>query len=415
MLVALLPVAARAQSKVEGTVTDGSTNRPAAGVQVRMVSPREGKQVATATTGADGRFTLQPPGLDTTFFYMVTADYQGASYNAPVRFDSNGPAEVPLTVYDSTRSTAGVRIPALQVLAGAEGAQLRVQEKYAIQNSTNPPVAFAPPGSSFTFRIPAKAGEPTVSATGLMNTELPQTPLPGKRPGEFSIEYPLKPGVTTLTVQYTMPYDAAGVELRDGASLPIDQAELYVYPSSLAVSAPGFQQAGIDNPHQIEKYQAPQLSSLAAGVSIRLSGASAAGPPPDSSQPEQGQSGAQGQSDNQGQGEVKIVPNSTAALALPVLAGFLLLLLWALGVRFAKDWPRLKTLAAGGPASPPLDAKTDKLLNSIADLDELFATGKVAEPNYWKERLELKARLVAVLKKTRPALSDSHAARSQPR
>jgi uncharacterized protein YgiB involved in biofilm formation len=403
--VVLLPVSARAQTEVRGIVTNGTTNRPQAGVQVRMVSPREGKQIASAITAADGRFTLKPKDLNTSFFYMATVVYQGSSYNEPVRFDSNGPSEVDLTVYDSTKSTAGLRVPALQVLAGAEGNKLRVQEKYAIQNSTDPPMAYAPANASFTFRIPPQAGTPNVTATGLMNTELPQTAEAGKKPGEFSIDYPLKPGVTTLTIQYTMPYDASGVALHDGTDLPVDQAELYVYPSSLAVAAPGFQPAGVDNPHQIASYQAPQLTGLTSGLSIRISGAAASGPPPEATEPAQGQGGGDAQ------GQVRIVPNSTASLALPVLAGFLLLLLWALGVRFAKDWPRMKGLAAGEGAPTLLDAKADKLLSSIADLDELFAAGKIAESKYWKERLELKARLVAALKKNRPARLDSHAAR----
>jgi hypothetical protein len=32
-------------------------------------------------------------------------------------------------------------------------------------------------------------------------------------------------------------------------------------------------------------------------------------------------------------------------------------------------------------------------------LDELFSSGKIAENQYWKERLELKAKAVAILKK----------------
>jgi hypothetical protein len=55
------------------------------------------------------------------------------------------------------------------------------------------------------------------------------------------------------------------------------------------------------------------------------------------------------------------------------------------------------------------------LFNSLADLDELFATGKIAEKPYWKERLELKARLVAKLKKAPPALLESYAIRHTPR
>jgi len=51
----------------------------------------------------------------------------------------------------------------------------------------------------------------------------------------------------------------------------------------------------------------------------------------------------------------------------------------------------------------------------LADLDELFAAGKIVESKYRKERLESKAKLVAILKKSTPAVFQSHAARNMPR
>jgi len=55
------------------------------------------------------------------------------------------------------------------------------------------------------------------------------------------------------------------------------------------------------------------------------------------------------------------------------------------------------------------------LLNSLADLDELFAGAKIPEKKYWKERLELKAKLVALVKKSQTLSPDTYAARRTPR
>jgi hypothetical protein len=404
------PAGLFAQGKVSGVVSNGTVNRPVPNQEIRLLMPRGGmQQVGTATTDAEGRFSFTGADLDPKSFYLVSTDFQGAPYNTPATFDSSGTATVNLTVYDSMRSDASLRVSAVRVLVGAEGPGLRVQEEYAIQNSASPPRAYVGSGSTFRFHIPADAGTPSVAVTGLMNMQLPQTPAPGRGPGEFSIGYPIKPGATTVTIQYSMPYDASGVKLKDGASYPIDQAELYVYPSSLAIAAPGFQPAGIDNPHKIQKYEARQLASGTSSLSIQLSGESASGPPPGAEQ--QGQA----QSNDQGQGEVKIVPNSVSQLNGPVLAGFVLLLFWALGVRLAKDWPKLQAAGANGPAGRRYDPKLEKLLNSITDLDELFAAGKMAEQKYWKERLELKARVAAILKKSPPAAMESYAARHNPR
>jgi hypothetical protein len=58
-----------------------------------------------------------------------------------------------------------------------------------------------------------------------------------------------------------------------------------------------------------------------------------------------------------------------------------------------------------------LESEVDALFNSLADLDELFAAGKLAEKQYWKKRLDLKARLRATLKKASPSLLDSYVTR----
>jgi hypothetical protein len=420
--VVLLPVALFGQAQVRGTVSNGTASRAVAGQEVRLLMPRGGmQQVATATTDASGHFVFSADGVDPKSFYLLSADFEGATYNAPVTFDSNGDANISLTVYDSTRSPSGLRIQAARVfvgaLAGTSGPELHVQEEYAIQNSATPPRAYAAPDATFRFSVPVDASTPTVSVAGLMNMSLPQTPEAGKNSGEFSIRYPLKPGVTQVTIQYTRAYDSSGVDIKDQASFPIDQAELYVYPSSLTVNAPGFQASGSDNVHKIQVYGAAQLARGTTALSIRLSGEAASGPPPGLDQGSQGQGrgteSQPGQDEGQSQDQVKTVPNSISQLAGPVLVAFLLLLLWALGVRVTKEWPRLK--AQAGEPNLLLNAKVEKLLNSVADLDELCAAGKIPEPKYWKERLDLKARLVAELKKTPASLLESYAARQHPR
>lgn len=421
-IAVLLPVALFGQAQVQGTVSNGTTSRAVANQEIRLLMPRAGTQVATATTDASGHFAFSADGIDPKAFYLISTDFEGASYNAPAEFDPSGNANATLTVYDSTRSSAGLRIAAARVfagaLAGSSGPELHVQEEYAIQNATRPPRAYATPNATFSFRVPADAGTPTVSVTGLMNMSLPQTPEPGKVPGEFSIHYPLKPGVTQVTIQYAKAYDSSGVNIKAEASFPVDQAELYIYPSSLTVTAPGFQPSGSDNVHKVQVYGAAQLARGTTALSIRISGEAASGPPPGMEQgnqgPGQGAESGTDQGEGQSQDQVKEVSNSISQLAGPIVVALLLLLLWALGVRVAKEWSGLKAKAGDGP-SLLLNAKVEKLLNSVADLDELFATGKIPEPKYWKERLDLKARLVAELKKTPASLLESYAARQQPR
>ncbi len=392
----LAPPLHGAQGRIEGQITNGTTRKPVPNQEIRLLQPRQGmQQVATASTDASGRFLFAQSAVDASSFYLLQTDFQGVHYPAPVQFGPDGTAAVNLTVYDSTRSDADIRVHTLRIVARAEGSIVRVEEEYALQNSSAPPRAYQSPDGTFRFRLSSSAGEPAVAVAGLMNMLLPQTPERGKAPGEFFIRYPLKPGVTPATVAYVADYAPHELLLRDRTPFPIDHAELVVFPASLSVDTPLMKAAGLDATSNVKTFEAENLPR-GAPLEFRLSGEPAASSPAEAVQPGD---------------EVKIGPNTMTRLSVPLLVCFLLVLLWALGVRVAKEWPEWKTRHAASPAQKELTAKVDQLLNSLADLDELFASGKIAESKYWKERLELKARVVAMLKKAPSSLLESYATR----
>jgi len=210
----------------------------------------------------------------------------------------------------------------------------------------------------------------------------------------------MKPGATVVTLQYETDYDPAGFELTSRIPYPIDRSELYVAPANLSVESKVFEATGVDTKNGIATFRASNLPR-ASLLEARLKG--------------EGVSVTQQAEAGQPEGQVTTVPNSMTKLGWPLLGCFVLLLLWALGVRAAKEWPNLAEQNPAQPARKQLESKVENLLNSLADLDELFAVGKIAERNYWKERLELKAKLVAILKKSPPAFFESYVTRNIPR
>ena len=80
----------------------------------------------------------------------------------------------------------------------------------------------------------------------------------------------------------------------------------------------------------------------------------------------------------------RITIDPITRLEVPLLACFLLALLWALGIRLVKEWPRFQEQLKASPVQKELESEVDALFNSLADLDELLAAGKVAEKQYWK-------------------------------
>ncbi len=387
------------QGQIGGQISNGTSHQPVPNLEVRLLVPREGMQQASITsTDARGHFVFGESQINPSSFYLLETKFKGIAYHAPVQFDSSGTATVNLTVYEPTRSDAALRIPSARILVRAEGAKVRVQEEYAVQNSAEPPLAYANSGGTFRFQLSPSASQPTVAVTGLLNMPLPQTPEPGESPGEFFIRYPFKPGVTLVTLAYEADYSSGQLVLGDQVSYPMDKAELYIFPASLSVDSPVFKPAGVDAANGVQKLVAENLSSRAT-LEFRLSGSGAPSAGPENGQAEE---------------QIKTVPNSMRRLGVPLLACFLLVLVWALGIGAAKEWPRWQERRAATPAQKQLEAKAEALFNSLADLDELFDSGKVAEKKYWRERLELKAKLVAMLKKGPSSLLESYATRRIP-
>jgi hypothetical protein len=396
LFLVCFPGALQAQGRIQGEVVNGTTGQPVAKQAVQLLLPRGGMQrVATATTDAGGRFVFPSANIDPSSFYLVQAPYQGVDYNAPAQFDAEGTATVSITVYDASLTAPPLRVESARVVVHAQGNQAHVQEMFAVRNASDPPRSYANPDGTFRFRLSSSAGQPNAAVAGLMNMPLPQPVQPGKGPGEYFLQYPLKPGRTVVMVAYDVDYSSSHLALGDSYPYPIASAELLVSPPNLTVDSRLFKPAGTDADTGSQKYVAASLKNETK-LEARLSGEAVGG--------EAAESG-------QGEAQVKVVPNPLTRLDVPLLTCFLLLLVWALGVRLAKEWPRFKEQRRTGSVQKELEATVETLFNSLADLDELFAAGKVAEKQYWKERLDLKARLSATLKKGSPSLLESYATR----
>jgi hypothetical protein len=392
--LAALP--ARAQEKVTGRVVNGTTHQPVANQLVQLLVPRGGmQQVATATSDASGRFSLDASGSAGAPIAMVQAVYKDVNYR--VRATPGEATE--LTVYENTPTAPALRIPRARILVQAEGERVRVQELFAVENASEPRRTYFNPDGTFLFHLGQGAENPQAAILGEMNMPIPQGILDAKSPGELAINYSLHPGVTAILVAYEADYSAGQFTLQDQVNYPIAEVQLHVVPSSLSVDSSLFKPAGVDAANNAQELAAEGVASGTV-LEARLSGELAA--------PAEAAGGGS-------EGDIQTTPNPLNRLGVPLLICVLLVLLWALGVRFAKEWPRWKDRRPASPVQKELETKVETLLNSLADLEELFESGKITEKTYWKEKLELKARLAAILKKSPPALRESYATRNLPR
>ena len=386
-------------ARIQGQVSNGTTHRPLANQKVEVISPRSGMAiVGNATTDANGHFVIDDNQIDTKGFYLLQTTYKDVDYHAPVQFDPAGDAAVNVTAYESTSKEPALRIDSARVIVRAEGSQAHVQELFSVQNPSQE--AYRNPKGTFLFHIAPSVGTPNVAAVGLMNMPLPQNPEKGKKAGDFYITYALKPGRNVMMVAYDADYSSQQLTLDDSVAYPIGRMQLFVIPPSLTVKSQLYSAAGQDSDTGAQVYETSDLKA-GAGFAVQLAGQPAAA----------GQEASANQQQQQGETQVKVVPDSITSVGVPFLLCFLLVLLWALGIRVSKEWPRWKAKQKGSPVQKQFRAKLDTLINSIADIDELYASGKIAEKKYWKDRLELKAKAVAILKAGPSSKSKPYASR----
>jgi hypothetical protein len=397
----LLPPSLFSVGRIEGQIVNGTTGRPASQQAVQLLTPAQGKivQIAATQTDADGRFVFDRSDVKPSRFYLLQASHEGVNYHDPVRFRPDGSAVDNFKIYDASNVEPPLRISSGRFLVRAQGNSIRVEELFALQNDANPPVSYINTNGTFHFKLDQEAGEPSAAVAGEMNLPLPQDVESGNSPGQFFIRYPLKPGLTVVMVAYEADYASESFRLAGSVPYPIDQIELDAVPATLAISSPMFHAAGRDSDTGGQKLIAENVKP-----DETLEASFQGSPLADN-----------GSAENQETGDVKELPNGMTRLGWPLVGCFLLVLLWAMGVRVSKEWTKRDLARPGSPAVKELQTKLEKLLDSLANLDELFEAGKLPEKKYWRERIDLKAKLVVLLRRTPPSLLQSYASRQNPR
>jgi hypothetical protein len=197
-------IAASAQT-ITGTVTNGTTSKPAAGDEVTLLSLSQGMQeVGSTKTDAQGKFTLKAPA-DQQTPHMVRATHGGVSY-----FPRGGPlmpgvTTAEITVYDGAKKVEGlsqmVEVDRIQ----AEGNQLQVIALFAIQNQSNPPTSLVNE-KTFEFVLPEGATIDSGLARGPGGQPINNQPSAAGAKNHYAFDFPIKPGETQFQISYHLPY-----------------------------------------------------------------------------------------------------------------------------------------------------------------------------------------------------------------
>jgi len=201
VLVSLLvPVFTWSQT-LTGTVTNATTNKPAAGDDVVLLSLSQGMQEAgRATTDTAGHFTLKLDDANSP--HLVRAIHQGVTYH---RMAPPGTTSVEVQVYDVAKKVSGISVTADVMRFQAQGSELQGIRLFAVDNKSNPPRTQMN-DQNFEFYLPDGAGVDQAMAMTAGGQPINSTAVPQKEKNRYAFIFPLRPGETQFQIAFHIAY-----------------------------------------------------------------------------------------------------------------------------------------------------------------------------------------------------------------
>ncbi|HEV2401990.1 MAG TPA: hypothetical protein VGS27_33975 [Candidatus Sulfotelmatobacter sp.] len=218
----LLPAFASAQT-LTGSVKNATTNKPAAGDDVVLITLGQGMEEAGRTkTDAKGDFSFK---LAEQGPHLIRVIHQDVTYH---RMAPPGTTSVEVEVYDASKKVEGIEVVADIMRFQAGQGQMQIERTFAVQNNSKPPRTqmnehnlefYVPDGATITEGDAMTAGgQPLKSAP---------VPEGGNAKNKYAFLFPLRPGETRFSVVYTLPYTG---------SINIDPKSVYPLEHFVAIA-----------------------------------------------------------------------------------------------------------------------------------------------------------------------------------
>lgn len=203
-----------------GTVTNGTTGKPAAGVQLTLLSLSTGMlPIGNAVSDSRGHYTLT--ARDAGGMLLLRASFEGANYHQRV---TPGESTVDITVYNASEKIDNLVEEGRILRVQASGGEMEVWEMFNLRNESRPPKTRTG-DRSFEFALPEGATITEGTAKGPGGMPIASAPIPLDQKNRYGFVFPLRPGLTQFQVIYKLPYKGSR-EFNIAAEMPL--AELGV-------------------------------------------------------------------------------------------------------------------------------------------------------------------------------------------
>jgi hypothetical protein len=308
-------------------------------------------------------------------------DANGLVFNSDILHGTDitgSQASLPIQIYETAKDASVLRVDRMHVFFDfSKAGQVQVVNLFVISNPTDRVVVAEPRDKPILqFEIPKEAtnlqfqdgtlgdGRYVSTETGFGDT---QAVIPGS--GQYQILF-----------AYDMPYTNK-LDVSFKAPLPVEAAIVMVPPVGVKLKSGQLTDAGQRDVQGMSFQMYQSVNSLKAGDGLAVSLS--------------GKAGAAG-SEN----------NNQPLTALLIGVGVFGLALAGAGMWLYRRQARMEPVEVDAGAGELVDAvnsdpdeSSDAILDAILALDDLHASGKLADAAYQQRRAELKTRLSAVLEK----------------
>ena len=178
-LASISNFSARAEN-ITGVVTNGTTQKPAAGDAVVLISLQQRMQeVARSKTDARGRFSINTPDPG---MHLIRVDHQGAAYFQPA--PPNTP-NVNVAVFDVAPEVPGVTTEANVMRVESNQQGLQITQSFFVKNDSSPPrTQFSK--HSYEIYLPPDARIEGSAAMGPGGMPVQSSPMPLEDKGHYA-------------------------------------------------------------------------------------------------------------------------------------------------------------------------------------------------------------------------------------
>src|ERR1039458_7169546 len=243
LLIAILSLnlATAAAQTLTGTVTNGTTGKPAVGDEVIIINLANGMDVGGSTkTDSNGKFSFKVtvPGP-----HLIHAVHQGVTYH---QMAPPGVNTADVQVYDVASKVTDLSVTADVLRFQADSGTMQGIRLFVVSN-TSSPAKTQMNDHNFEFYLPAGAKIEQLQARSPNGQPISADAVPQAEKNRYAIAFPLRPGETQFQVEFTLPYSG---------EIKIDPKPLYA-AEHLVIVLPKSMHFTAANPSSFQSMQDP--------------------------------------------------------------------------------------------------------------------------------------------------------------